>query len=90
VKGQQVYLGYVEASAADVFNIVSALRLKERWNHGRITTRLAALVARMRDFLELKWAVLRRNSGPISSTLEGRHKELLGQIAEIREAKKAR
>lgn len=83
-------MGYIEASAADVFNIVSPLRLKERWNHGRIATRLPALAARMRDFLELERAVLRRNSGAISSTLQGRHKELLGQIAEICEAKKAR
>jgi hypothetical protein len=82
VKGQQVYLGYIGASAADVFSIVSALRLKERWNHGRIATRPPLLVARMRNLLELKRPVFRLNIGATRrAPREEKHKGLLGQIA---------
>jgi hypothetical protein len=82
VKGQQVYLGHIEASAADVFSIVSALRLKGRWNHGRVCTCPPLLVARMRNLLELNRPVFRLNIGATSrAPREEKHKGLLGQIA---------
>lgn len=68
MKDRQVYLGYIEASAGSVFDIVSAVRLKTLWNHKRITAQLPVSAARMRDFLELERPVFRLNVDVISRT----------------------